>query len=174
MLERELMIGEAQPQDAEGLVALLQQVKKETSFVTFDAETVMTVSEMEHFIIQSLQSEVHICLVAKLDEELIGVLNLSAGSQEWNRHIGDVFIAVAKPYWGKGVGTLLMELMIDWAEHTPMLRRLELTVQTTNAKAVTLYQKFGFDIEGTKRRGVKTQTGEFLDVYVMGKLINGE
>ncbi|MBM9834549.1 GNAT family N-acetyltransferase, partial [Enterococcus faecalis] len=37
--------------------------------------------------------------------------------------------------------------------------------------AVHVYQKFGFAIEGTKRRGAKTKNGEFLDVYLMGKLI---
>ena len=32
-------------------------------------------------------------------------------------------------YWGNGVGQFLMETMIDWADHTPTIRRLELTVQ---------------------------------------------
>ena len=53
--------------------------------------------------------------------------------------------------------------MIDWADHTPEIRRLELTVQARNERAVHLYQKFGFDIEGTKKRGARTKNGEFLD-----------
>ena len=39
-------------------------------------------------------------------------------------------------------------------------------------RAVHLYQKFGFDIEGTKKRGARTKNGEFLDVYLMAKLID--
>jgi acetyltransferase, GNAT family len=65
-----------------------------------------------------------------------------------------------------------METMIDWADHTPTIRRLELTVQARNERAVHLYQKFGFDIEGTKKRGARTKNGEFLDVYLMAKLID--
>ena len=71
--------------------------------------------------------------------------------------LGTFFIAVAKPYWGNGVGQFLMETMIDWANHTPTIRRLELTVQARNERAVHLYQKFGFDIEGTKKRGARTK-----------------
>ena len=77
-----------------------------------------------------------------------------------------------KPYWGNGVGQFLMETMIDWADHTPAIRRLELTVQARNERAVHLYQKFGFDIEGTKKRGARTKMEEFLDVYLMAKLID--
>ena len=40
--------------------------------------------------------------------------------------------------------------MIDWADHTPAIRRLELTVQARNERAVHLYQKFGFDIEALR------------------------
>ena len=43
--------------------------------------------------------------------------------------------------------------MIDWANHTPTIRRLELDLfQARNERAVHLYQKFGFDIEGTSKK----------------------
>ncbi|WP_416514938.1 GNAT family N-acetyltransferase, partial [Klebsiella pneumoniae] len=112
-----------------------------------------------------------ICLVAKLGHEVIGVCNVTSDQDTKTSHIGDVFIAVSKPYWGNGVGQFLMETMIDWADSTPTIRRLELTVQARNERAVHLYQKFGFDIEGTKKRGARTKNGEFLDVYLMAKLI---
>ena len=41
-----------------------------------------------------------------------------------------------------------------------------------NERAVHLYRKFEFDIEGTKKRGARTKNGEFLDVYLMAKLID--
>lgn len=65
-----------------------------------------------------------------------------------------------------------MEVALDWAEQTPMIRRLELTVQARNSRAVHLYEKFGFKIEAAKERGAKTKDGEFLDVYLMSRLID--
>ena len=47
-----------------------------------------------------------ICLVAKLGHEVIGVCNVTSDQDTKTSHIGDVFIAVSKPYWGNGVGPL--------------------------------------------------------------------
>ncbi|WP_161944288.1 GNAT family N-acetyltransferase, partial [Streptococcus suis] len=44
-------------------------------------------------------------------------------------------------------------------------------VQVRNQAAVHLYQKLGFNIEGTQIRGARTDKGEWLDLYYMGKLI---
>ena len=103
---------------------------------------------------------------------MAGVLNVSSTSSPQTNHIGDIFIAVQEKYWGYGLGSLLMEVALDWAYHTPVIRRLELTVQARNSRAVHLYEKFDFKIEATKERGAKTKDGEFLDVYLMSRLID--
>ncbi len=54
----------------------------------------------------------------------------------------------------------------------PILRLLQLTVQTRNQAAVHLYQKHGFVIEGRQERGAYIEEGKFIDVYLMGKLID--
>ena len=38
--------------------------------------------------------------------------------------------------------------------------------------AVHLYQKHGFVIEGRQERGAYIEEGKFIDVYLMGKLID--
>ncbi|VTT12723.1 histone acetyltransferase HPA2-like acetyltransferase [Streptococcus suis] len=60
---------------------------------------------------------------------------------------------------------------MHWAEEMDVLKRLELTVQVRNQAAVHLYQKLGFNIEGTQIGGARTDEGEWLDLYYMGKLI---
>lgn len=62
-------------------------------------------------------------------KEIVGVLNVSAESSSQVSHIGEVFLAVSKDYWGYGLGQMLMEATLDWAEHSNTIRRLELTVQ---------------------------------------------
>ena len=51
------------------------------------------------------------------------------------------------------------------------LHRLELTVMIHNAPAIALYQKFGFQIEGTKRASLKVD-GTYVDEYVMSLLLD--
>lgn len=152
------------------MVDLLSQVSQETDFVV--AETILSQEDMEIFLERHLESVNEICLVVRVGKELAGVLNVSSTSSPQTNHIGDIFIAVQEKYWGYGLGSLLMEVALDWACHTPVIRRLELTVQDRNSRAVHLYEKFGFKIEATKERGAKTKDGEFLDVYLMSRLID--
>ncbi|WP_455679146.1 N-acetyltransferase family protein [Streptococcus sp.] len=170
MAEQEVIVEEAQLTDAKALVELLSQVSQETDFVV--AETILSQEDMEVFLERHLESVNEICLVVRVGKELAGVLNISSTSSPQTNHIGDIFIAVQEKYWGYGLGSLLMEVALDWACHTPVIRRLELTVQARNSRAVHLYEKFGFKIEATKERGAKTKDGEFLDVYLMSRLID--
>lgn len=170
MAEQEVIVEEAQLSDAKALVDLLSQASQETDFVV--AETILSQEDMEIFLERHLESVNEICLVVRVGKELAGVLNVSSTSSPQTNHIGDIFIAVQEKYWGYGLGSLLMEVALDWAYHTPVIRRLELTVQDRNSRAVHLYEKFGFKIEATKERGAKTKDGEFLDVYLMSRLID--
>lgn len=170
MAEQEVIVEEAQLSDVKTLVDLLSQVSQETDFVV--AETILSQEDMEIFLARHLESVNEICLVVRVGKKLAGVLNVSSTSSPQTNHIGDIFIAVQEKYWRYGLGSLLMEVALDWACHTPVIRRLELTVQARNSRAVHLYEKFDFKIEATKERGAKTKDGEFLDVYLMSRLID--
>ncbi|MGT2784614.1 GNAT family N-acetyltransferase [Streptococcus merionis] len=172
MARQEIVFKEAELDDAAGLADFLEQVVTESDFLSQDDDSPnMTVEETACFIQNHLESPNQVCLLAKCDARVIGVLNIEAASHVRVNHIGDIFIAVAKEFWGHGLGQILLEEAIDWAEHSGIIRRLELTVQARNERAVHIYEKFGFEIEGTKRRGAKTKNGDFLDVYLMAKLI---
>ncbi|MNW12412.1 putative acetyltransferase YhhY [compost metagenome] len=56
-----------------------------------------------------------------------------------------------------------------WAAEAGLVR-LELTVMTHNERAVGLYRKHGFDIEGTKLRSLRVD-GNWVNEYYMGKII---
>ena len=70
-----------------------------------------------------------------------------------------------REYWSKGVASRMLAEAIAWAP-LAKLKRLELTVHTTNTKAVALYRRHGFEVEGT-RRGSLLVNGEYVDEYLM-------
>ena len=53
------------------------------------------------------------------------------------------FLELKKAYWGYGLGSILMEEAIEWAQSSGSIRRLQLTVQKRNLAAVHLYKKDG-------------------------------
>ena len=172
-MEYDLLIREAEVEDATELIALLDQIGLESSFTSLDENGIaMSESEMQRFINKQAQSDNQITLLAYLNEELVGVINITADQRPRVRHIGDIFLGIKKAYWGHGLGSILMEEAIEWSQSSGSIRRLQLTVQKRNLAAVHLYKKMGFIIEGLQERGACIEGGEFLDVYQMGRLID--
>ena len=109
-------------------------------------------------------------LVACVEEEVVGNLGLETSPNRPRiRHAGSVGMAVRDDWQGKGVGTALMRAALDLADNWLNLSRLELTVYTDNAAGIALYEKFGFEMEGTHRR-YAFRDGGFVDAYSMARL----
>ena len=172
-MEYELLIREAEPGDAVELVTFLNRVSLETDFTSLDRDGILLTSEeMEIFLNKQASSDNQITLLAFLNGKIAGIVNITADQRKRVRHIGDLFIVIGKKYWNNGLGSFLLEEVVEWAQASGILRRLQLTVQTRNQVAVHLYQKHGFVIEGRQERGAYIEEGDFIDVYLMGRLID--
>ncbi|MFO7683801.1 MAG: GNAT family N-acetyltransferase, partial [Chloroflexota bacterium] len=68
-----------------------------------------------------------------------------------------------------GIGSRLMEGILDITDNWLDLRRVELEVNTDNPAAIRLYQKFGFEIEGTHKFHA-FGNGRWADSYFMARL----
>lgn len=108
-------------------------------------------------------------LVACADGEVVGNIGLETSVRPRMRHVGNIGIAVRDDWQGKGIGTALMEAVLELADNWLNLTRIELRVYVDNAAAVALYKKFGFEIEGTHRR-LAFRAGEYVDAYSMARL----
>src|SRR5215212_8658372 len=109
-------------------------------------------------------------LVACVDEEVVGSLSLENSPTRWRmRHVATLGMAVRDDWQGKGVGTALMEAALDLADNWLNLTRIELEVYIDNTAGIALYEKFGFEIEGTHRR-FAFRGGEYVDAYSMARV----
>lgn len=102
-------------------------------------------------------------------EKCIGTAGLSVYDNR-QRHVGYIGIMVNPDYHGMGVGTALMESLIDIADNWLGLIRLELTVFCDNAGAIGLYKKLGFEIEGTMKKAA-IKHGKYADMYMMARVL---
>jgi RimJ/RimL family protein N-acetyltransferase len=64
-----------------------------------------------------------------------------------------------------------MKEMIKFAKDTGTLRKINLMVSVKNEKAISLYKKFGFEIEGTIKEDIFVN-GQYNDGYCMGLFIH--
>jgi putative acetyltransferase len=85
------------------------------------------------------------------------------------RHAGAIGLIVHDESQGKGIGSALMHAGVDLADKWLNLTRLELEVYTDNAPAIHLYERFGFEREGTLRQ-YAFRDGNYVDAYLMARL----
>ena len=85
-------------------------------------------------------------------------------------HCGGMGMGVHKDYRGQGLGTRLLETTLDAAKEFG-IERVELEVYTSNTRAIRLYEKFGFMLEGIKKKARKLD-GEYYFIKVMALFIN--
>ncbi|HJT15000.1 MAG TPA: GNAT family N-acetyltransferase [Dongiaceae bacterium] len=111
-------------------------------------------------------------LVATVAGDVVGNLGLTRFTRPRRAHVGEIGMAVRDDWHGKGVGSVLMEAALDLADNWLGLRRIELHVHADNERAIALYRKFGFEVEGT-HRAYAIRDGVYVDSLSMARLIEG-
>ena len=165
MLVRQITIS-----DAENFGFLTQQVEMTSKFMLWEAGERKANTDQQRKMIERICSEDNsTILVAEEKGQLIGFLMAIGGNARRNKHSVYIVVGILKDSRGKGVGTNLFEELEKWAL-AHQIHRLELTVVTRNVAGLALYQKMGFEIEGTKRHSLFID-GEFVDEYYMSKLL---
>ncbi|WP_431102211.1 GNAT family N-acetyltransferase [Roseateles noduli] len=109
-------------------------------------------------------------LLAFDGERLLGSAGLhSVGPQARRRHAMMLGIGVHPDAQGRGVGAALMDALIRQADDWLGVLRIELTVFADNARAIRLYERFGFEHEG-RLRGYALRDGRYVDAFTMARL----
>lgn len=85
--------------------------------------------------------------VAIMDGKIIGWCDISSLHRDVCKHSGSLGVGVLDEYRGRGVGELLMRAALQKAK-SKGLTRIELTVRENNIRAIELYKKLGFVVEG--------------------------
>ncbi len=157
-------------EDAAGLIELFRQLDEETSFMLFEPrERNITTEQQKHRLEVFENSSTDIILVAEDNGIIVGFIVGIGGSANRNRHSLHIAIGILQAYWGQGIGQELMRSLESLAKERNM-HRLELTVMAHNERAISLYQKCGFEYEGIKRDSLRVE-GEYLNEIYMSKLI---
>ena len=105
-------------------------------------------------------------LVAVAGAEIVGSLHLERSRFGF----GEIGMAVAREWRGRGVGSALLAAAIEWAREGG-LHKLSLSVFPHNAAAIALYRKFGFVEEGRRVKHYRRANGELWDALDMGLLL---
>jgi hypothetical protein len=85
--------------------------------------------------------------------KIVGSLTLERyGNVEKTRHVRVLGMLVVKGYRGMGIGTKLIAYALEWAKSQMGVEKVVLGVFSNNRRAFRLYEKFGFEVEGVKKK----------------------
>ena len=111
----------------------------------------------------------HFTLVAEVSGKAVGHITLFMTTKVRDKHCAGLAIAINPDMHGKGVGQALMQEAINQSDNWLNLVRLELEVHADNHAAIALYERAGFQLEGTKRLST-FKAGKYIDMLLMSRI----
>ena len=168
--ENPVRIRTARPYDAAALLDLKRQLDEETSFMMYEpGERESSVQDLARELAGIARTPNSVVLLAEIDDQLAGYVELTGGSFRRSRATAYVVIGVRAHAAGRGIGTGLLRHAKDWAA-AHGLHRLELTVMARNTRAIRLYERMGFAVEG-RRCECLLVDGQFVDELTMAAIL---
>lgn len=166
----EVTLRNAEIKDAENLINYLKITTAETPYLMREPDEVsLSLEQEENFIQRIMDSDRELMLAAIIDGKYIGNCSLmGVGEYKRYRHRCDVAIALYQEYWGRGIGKILLEIVLGIARENGY-EQAELEVTADNKKAIALYEKLGFEKYGHFPDHMKYANGNYADAYWMMK-----
>lgn len=158
------------PEDAQPFLELNHRLDRETRLMLLEpGERTTTVEQVRNRIKHTLKQDNEAVFVVEVENALVGYASVMGGHLNRTKHKASVVAGVLQEYAGKGIGGRLFDTLVQWAKDSPLLR-LELTVMIHNERAIALYRKFGFQIEGIQKGSLMVD-GVLVDEYTMALLL---
>ena len=161
-----LQISRPRGENAAEILEYLKTIGGETHFLLMDENGLGISEEYEAKILEASYAEprggMHF---GRINGEIACMFSLSCHPRRRLAHTGEIALSVRKKYWHIGVGSAIMEALIELAKEAS-LKNVELGVYADNERAIALYRRFGFEEIG-RHRGKIYVDGEYYDEILM-------
>ncbi|MGD8191195.1 N-acetyltransferase family protein [Brevibacillus ginsengisoli] len=155
--------------DAKELSALRLQIDGETENLDREkGEAFIDPSGFEHLIQIDTLNQRNLFLVAVVQDRIVGFSRCEGNLLKRFSHKVEFGVCVLQEYWGYGIGKNLLNESIAWADANG-IKKMTLNVLETNEKAIQLYKKLGFEIEGVLKKDKILSDGQYYNTVVMGR-----
>lgn len=156
--------------DAKAFYQFQLLLDQEAKYMLYEpTERVTTVRQIKKTISEIKNTETSTIFIAEKDKQIVGYLGLYGSSLKRVKHVGYISIGIVEAHCNKGLGYQLLSASFQFAKTTG-INRLELSVIEENKRAIHLYQKCHFSIEGVRKKAVRIN-GQWHDELYMAKLL---
>lgn len=162
-----MRVRRAEPRDADALVELARAVGTEPGGWLITTNDWRSAGDERRYL-KAIRRYAHAAVfVAEAEDgELVGRLSVARDQHPASMHVADLGLMVEAESRRQGVGSALLEAAVEWAREAGV-RKLELHVFPHNEAAIALYEKFGFEREGYRKRHYRRSSGDYVDAILM-------
>lgn len=166
------IIRSAIPTEAEALSKLRVQIDGETENLDREpGEAFIDELGFKELIQTDSKEPRNLFLVAVVEDQIVGFSRCEGPTLKRFAHKVEFGVCVLQDYWGYGIGKNLLAESIAWADANG-IQKITLNVLETNDRAVKLYQKLGFEIEGILKNDKILADGRFYNTIMMGRFMD--
>ncbi|WBW97336.1 GNAT family N-acetyltransferase [Oceanirhabdus sp. W0125-5] len=170
--DKEILITSPKVEDAENFIEYLLTVAGETEFLLRKPEEFkITVDKEKEIIKNTIEDENILFVTAKVGNKIVGNIGFHGGNKFRTKHAGSFGIAIVKEYWGMGLGKELISTLLEWTD-SKGIKRVELKVDEDNERAIKLYNKMGFEVEGRLKKEKYIGEGVYKDSLIMARVVD--
>ncbi|WP_226670002.1 GNAT family N-acetyltransferase [Metabacillus litoralis] len=163
------MIRSAKEMDAKKLSQLRLQIDGETEYLDRErGEHYIDESGFKMIIKDDTDSENNLFLVSEVDGAIVGFSRCVGNTLKRTSHKVEFGVCVLKEYWGYAIGKNLLKESLNWADQNG-IEKVNLSVLETNDKAIKLYKKHGFEVEGILKKDKLLSDGNYYHTIIMGR-----
>jgi len=159
----------AMDKDANDLSKLRLQIDGETENLDREeGEGFIDTTRFEEIIKTDTESPRNLFLVAVVNDRIVGFSRCEGVYLKRVSHKVEFGVCVLKEFWGYRIGKNLLKESISWAD-VNSIKKMTLNVLETNDKAIKLYEKLGFEIEGVLKNDKRLADGKYYNTIIMGR-----
>ncbi|WP_040983700.1 GNAT family N-acetyltransferase [Oceanobacillus jeddahense] len=150
---------------------LMSSDKTSTFFITSPTDISEDLLEEEKKIQQSKQRG-DLYIVAEAEKKVVGFLLFQRYGMPRLKHAGSMVMGISEQYCNQGIGTQLIEYLINWGEQQKNIEKICLGVLSVNERAIKVYKRIGFIEEGRQLNHIKYEDGTYSDDILMAYHLN--
>ncbi len=164
------VIRNAKGTDAKALSELRLLIDGETENMDREpGEAYMDETAFQTLIREDAEQSHNLFLVAEAEGSLVGYCRCQGSTLKRFSHRVEFGICVLKAYWGYGIGKALLTQSVSWADANG-IKKMMLSVLETNTKAIALYERLGFMVEGMLKKDRLLSDGRYYSTVIMGRV----
>ncbi|MGE7632533.1 N-acetyltransferase family protein [Bacillus paramycoides] len=155
--------------DADQLSKLRVQIDGETENMDREGgEGFIDMVGFQQIIKTDTEKPRNLFLIVEVHNRIVGFSRCEGSDLKRLSHKVEFGVCILKEYWGYGIGKNLLQKSINWADANEV-KKIALQVLETNDKAIQLYKKLGFEVEGVLKNDKRLSDGKYYNTVVMGR-----